>query len=113
MDDAAPDHKSRRRARPASLVKLLLSRTARQEAYDLLDNGTTRPLGLMLQKTIIALILISVGATVVQSVPEIAADLRWLFLAIEIVAVSCFTLEYVMRVWSAVEDPPYRELSPW
>jgi voltage-gated potassium channel len=113
MDDAAPDHKSRRRAKPASLLKLLLSRTARQEAYDLLDNGTTLPLGLALQKAIIALILISVAASVLQSVPEIAAEFEWLFLAIEIVAVFCFTLEYIARAWSAVEDPPYRDLSPW
>src|SRR5262245_49653028 len=112
MDDAAPDHKSRRPAKTASLLKLLLSRTARQEAHNLLDNGTTRPLGLALQKAIIALILISVVATVLQSVPEIAADLEWLFLTIEIVVVSCFTLEYVVRVWSAVGDPPYRTLSP-
>jgi voltage-gated potassium channel len=113
MDDAAPDQKSRRRAKPASRLKLLLSRTARQEAYDLLDNGTTRPLGLALQKAIIALILISVAASVLQSVPEIDAEFEWLFLAIEFVALSCFTLEYAVRVWSAVEDPPYHDLSPW
>ncbi|MDW6026597.1 cyclic nucleotide-gated ion channel [Mesorhizobium sp. BAC0120] len=113
MDDAAPDKKSRRRAKPASLLKLLLSRTARQATYNLFDNGTTRPLGLALQKAIIALILITVAAAVLQSVPEIAADLRWPFLATEIVVVFCFTLEYVLRVWSAVEDPPYRDLTPW
>ena len=36
-----------------------------------------------------------------------------IFAAIEIMAVVAFTLEYLVRLWTAVEHPPYREMPPW
>jgi voltage-gated potassium channel len=114
MSDAAPENgRRRRRAGSAGWLRRILSRSARREAYNLLDNGTNRPLGLALNRAIVALILISVAASVLESMPALAARFGWLFRAAEIIAVACFTLEYLVRLWSSPEHPPYRELSPW
>lgn len=109
--NAAPEHEQGRRNAARSLPRLV--RAARQAAYGLLDNGTARPLGVLLQRVIIALILISVASTVLQSVPSLRDEVGGLLRAVEIVAVAVFTVEYAVRVWSAVEHPPYRGLPRW
>lgn len=109
MDNGAPAGEPGRR--PASENSVVPA--ARRRAYDLLDNGTTLPRGLLLQKAIIALIIFSVAAAVLESVPSIAMRFPLLFRAAEMVAIVCFTFEYAVRIWSCVEDPPYRGVPAW
>jgi voltage-gated potassium channel len=46
----------------------------------------------------------------VESVP--GAKYRTQFLAIEMVSLSVFTLEYALRLWVAVEHEPHRHFRP-
>lgn len=53
------------------------------------------------------LILISVTAVILETVDEYAAAYGSLFHSIEIVSVTIFTIEYVLRLWIAPLDPRY------
>ncbi len=56
---------------------------------------------------IVALILVNILAMVLESVEQIkAAAPRW-FLLFEDFSVAVFSVEYVLRVWSCVEEPRY------
>ena len=59
---------------------------------------------------IFGLILLNSLAIVLYSVPSIRAlpGCEEYFYAIEAFSVSLFTLEYLLRLWSCVEDPRYR-----
>lgn len=80
----------------------------RRRVYEILNNvqpgdrlGRVVGLGLLL------LIAGNVAANVIESDAEIAARAPELFRGFEIVSVVVFTIEYVLRIWSAVEDPHY------
>ena len=114
MTSAPPERaKRRRRARPKRLLKQLGSRRMRQQVYDLLDQGSDHPVGMVLQRVIIALIVISVAGSVLVTVPALDARFDDLFATIEFAAVVAFSVEYLARLWVAVEHPPYREMAPW
>ncbi len=56
---------------------------------------------------IVALILLNILAMVLESVEQIkAAAPRW-FLLFEDFSVAVFSIEYVLRLWSCVEEPRY------
>ncbi|MDX1515259.1 MAG: ion transporter [Woeseiaceae bacterium] len=62
--------------------------------------------------SLITLIAASVLAVVLESVTSIEqrfnAQLYWF----EVFTISVFTVEYILRVWSSVEDPELRKLGP-
>jgi voltage-gated potassium channel len=84
---------------------------ARSFLYDLLEG---RPLGsrfgLSINWVIGALIVISVGATVLESVPRLQIQYGDLFKDIEIFSLAAFSVEYILRVWIAPEHLPHRHL---
>jgi voltage-gated potassium channel len=86
---------------------------ARALTYSLLENGTQLPAGVFLQRAIMVLIVVSVFASVLETVPALVGTWRIMFEFIEIASVFCFTVEYLLRLWSAVDDLPYRHLPPW
>lgn len=57
---------------------------------------------------IIGLILANIVALILESVPE--HDVRWdyAFARFELVSVAIFTAEYILRVWSCVENPKFQ-----
>ncbi len=63
-------------------------------------------------RIILGLILLNVLAIGLESLPSMRD--RWLeaFWYFEIFSVAVFTLEYLARLWSCVELPEYRQLSP-
>jgi voltage-gated potassium channel len=85
----------------------------RRRVHDILDDATTHPSGQALHRGLIALVLISVMASVLETVPSLEARFRPLFLSIEIIACAVFTVEYAARLWTATEHPPWRGLAPW
>jgi voltage-gated potassium channel len=87
--------------------------TLRGRVFDLLDEGVVTRGALLVQRGLIALILVSVAANVLESVPAIEARWAALFAAIEIVSVALFTLEYGARLWSAPEDASLAGRKPW
>jgi voltage-gated potassium channel len=66
----------------------------------------------VVSRLIILLILINLIAVALESVPDLAQRFgRW-FDIIELVSLAVFTLEYVLRLWVAVDHAPYRHYPP-
>ena len=59
---------------------------------------------------LISVIVVTLAATVMQSVPAVAARHGRLLETLEYVALAVFSLEYALRLWIAVEHPPWRRL---
>jgi voltage-gated potassium channel len=57
---------------------------------------------------LIAVILLNIAAVILQSVPALDRRYHALFYDFEIFSVAFFTLEYVARIYSCVENPKYR-----
>lgn len=57
---------------------------------------------------ILGLIVVSVAAVVVGSVPAVAARFGRALAVLEAASVAVFSVEYLLRLWSAPEDPRYR-----
>ena len=62
---------------------------------------------------IVTLILLNIAAFVAETVPSLAAAYAPYFAAFEIVSVAIFTIEYGLRLWTAVEVPFLKRLPPW
>jgi len=62
---------------------------------------------------IIALIVLNIAAFVAETVPELAGRYGLLFRIIEGFSVAVFTIEYGLRIWTAVEVPFFARMSPW
>jgi voltage-gated potassium channel len=60
-----------------------------------------------------ALVVASVCSVVLETVAELNQAYHLLFFTVEALAISLFTLEYVLRVWSAPDHTPYADLHPW
>ncbi len=69
------------------------------------------PLGVAIDRLLIALIVINLVAVALESVPRFDRY-ELVFDVIEYVSLVVFTLEYGLRLWSAVEHGPHRDLSP-
>jgi voltage-gated potassium channel len=95
------------------LRRIWRSEAARRRVYDILDDAGMHPRGRMLHRLLIALVLISVAASVLVTVPSVRASFRPLFIGIEFVTCVIFTLEYAARLWVATEHPPWRGLPAW
>jgi len=59
---------------------------------------------------LISLIVVTLTATVLESVPRLADAHSALFEAIEYAALAVFSIEYLVRLWTAAEHPPWRRL---
>jgi voltage-gated potassium channel len=85
----------------------------RRRVYDLIEHG---PVGERTQRIVsrllIALIVVNLAAVTLESVPQYEHAYARAFLAIEILSLVVFTVEYLLRVWVAVEHAPHRALSP-
>jgi voltage-gated potassium channel len=61
----------------------------------------------------VALIIASVVAVILESVPSLEQRFGALFQSIEIIAGIVFTVEYGLRLWSAVDHAPLGGQPPW
>jgi voltage-gated potassium channel len=81
-------------------------RDLRRRVYTILEQGDRADgVSLALNRFLIALIGVTLAATVVESVPELAKRHALPLNAIEWTATLVFTLEYAARLWSAAEHP--------
>jgi len=81
-------------------------RDLRRRVYTILEQGDRADgVSLALNRFLIALIGVTLAATVVESVPELAKAYTLPLNAIEWTATLVFSLEYAARVWSAAEHP--------
>ncbi|NYT04991.1 MAG: ion transporter [Methanomicrobiales archaeon] len=58
---------------------------------------------------IISMICANVVAVMLESVDGIAASYPGFFYGFEVVSITVFSIEYLLRIWSATEDPRYAE----
>jgi voltage-gated potassium channel len=63
--------------------------------------------------SILTLILLNVAAFVLETVPEYGAAYASEFEAFNVFSVAIFTIEYLLRLWTAVEVPFLRHDPPW
>ena len=85
----------------------------RRRLYQLLEQG---PVGdrasVVVDRALVALILINLIAVALESVPAIGARYAVAFDLIEIFSLIVFTVEYALRLWVAIEHGPHRHLAP-
>ena len=85
----------------------------RRRVYQVLEQGPVGDgLSVVVDRALVALILINLVAVALESVPSLRADFQPLFAAIEYFSLVVFTVEYFLRIWCAVEHGPNQHLSP-
>ena len=72
------------------------------EMLDIAERGD--PLSRSVDIALISLIAVNVVAVILESVPALATEYGTFFHRFEVFSVAVFTIEYVLRVWSAVDD---------
>ncbi len=82
--------------------------TLRKLVFDKLEQSSkTDRLGRMIDLFLIALIAINVIAVVLETVDSIHAEYHVLFANIEIISVAIFSIEYLIRLWTCVENEEF------
>jgi voltage-gated potassium channel len=85
----------------------------RRRTYLLLEQGAVGDdVSRWTDRVLVALILVNLVAVALQSMPELDARYAVAFDAVEAVSLAVFTVEYLLRLWSAVEHGPHRDLHP-
>jgi voltage-gated potassium channel len=80
----------------------------RRRLFAILEEGDDRRgAGRVCDIFLIALISANAAAVILESVPEIALSQATGFRVFEAVSVAIFTVEYVLRVWAAPENPAW------
>jgi voltage-gated potassium channel len=83
----------------------------RQRIYEIMEEGVIGdPVGSVVNRFIVTLILANLTVVVLQSEPELDRIYGFWFDVIEFVSLVIFTIEYGLRLWVAVEHPPHRHL---
>ncbi|HEY7298202.1 MAG TPA: cyclic nucleotide-gated ion channel [Xanthobacteraceae bacterium] len=83
----------------------------RRRVYEILEHGSAGDrASLLFDRGIVVLIIINLSAVTLESMPPLAIRYRPWFNLIEYGSLVAFTLEYVLRLWAAVEHAPYRHL---
>lgn len=78
----------------------------RQWTYAVLEEGQLEGIaGRIVEFFLVALIVANVVAVALESIPSLNAQYRSFFATFEEVSLATYTLEYVARLWSSVEDP--------
>jgi voltage-gated potassium channel len=85
----------------------------RRRVYLLLEQGPVGDgPGVLLDRLLVSLILLNLLAVVLESVPDYRHRYALIFDLVEYISLVVFTIEYVLRLWVAVEHGPIRHLSP-
>jgi voltage-gated potassium channel len=86
----------------------------RREVHDILEvGGDAHPAGRAVNAFIILLIVLNALAFAAETVEDLNQRYASLFEAFNVFSVIVFTIEYVLRVWSAVDIPMLSRLPPW
>ena len=84
----------------------------RRRTYEILELGAFGDwTSLIVSRLILTLIVVNLASITLESVPELAARFGVLFRAIEMITIAVFTVEYLLRLWAAVEHAPYSQLA--
>ena len=78
----------------------------RRYAFEILDLSTARPgLAGLVQRVLVAIILLNVTAVVAESYPPIAAPFAGPLAWFEAISIAVFTVEIALRIWFCTDDP--------
>lgn len=88
-------------------------RDLRRRVYQVLEQG---PVGdrasWWVDRLLVALIIVNLVAVALESIPSYEAHYAAIFALIELFSLVVFTVEYGLRLWSAVEHGPNQHLPP-
>ncbi|HEX2840894.1 cyclic nucleotide-gated ion channel [Hyphomicrobium sp.] len=105
---------TRARAGAATARRALqVNSTWRRRVFEIIEigHGDSRA-SRVFDTAIVILILLNIAAFVAETVPSLSAAYGTTFTAFEIFSVAIFTIEYALRIWTAVEVPFLRHLPP-
>jgi voltage-gated potassium channel len=86
----------------------------RRKVHEILEvGGDAHPAGYVVNAFIVALIVLNAVAFAAETVDDVAERYAEAFRLLNIFSVLVFTVEYVLRVWSAVEIPMLSRMPPW
>ena len=85
----------------------------RRRVHLVLDSGVTDATARFVHASLVATVIVSVCAVVLETVPDYWARFAPQFMAIEWIAAAIFTIEYALRLWSSPESPAWSDRSPW
>jgi voltage-gated potassium channel len=89
-------------------------RALRHRIYEVLEAGHAEArAGRLFDLLLVTLILMNVAAFVAETVPRLAEAYGAWFNAFEVGSVAIFTVEYVLRLWTAIEVPFLARLPAW
>ncbi len=84
----------------------------RRRTYEVLEPGPGGSLlSRIVERGIIALILVNIVTVILESVPSLEREYGRLFFAIEALSLVVFTVEYLLRLWVAPEHERHQHLS--
>lgn len=97
----------------AQLSTLRRGKTLRRRIYEIIEMGHGEDrASRYFDAFIVTLILLNVAAFVAETVPSIRAEWKpWLY-DFEVLSVAIFTVEYALRLWTAVEVPYLSKMPP-
>ncbi|HEV2562431.1 MAG TPA: cyclic nucleotide-gated ion channel [Rhizomicrobium sp.] len=88
------------------MSQVLPRESIRRRVYVALEGGHAGgTAGTIIEIILIALIIANVVAYTLQSIPSVEREYWRHLIAFEIISVGIFTIEYVLRLWTAPEDP--------
>jgi voltage-gated potassium channel len=86
-------------------------RDLRHRAYQMLEQGPVGDhMSVWVDRFLVALIIVNLMAVALESMPQYATRYATLFALIEYFSLVVFTVEYGLRLWTAVEHGPHRHL---
>lgn len=89
-------------------------RSWRRKIHDILEvGGDAHPAGRVVNAFIVTLIFLNAIAFAAETVQSLSAQYGTLFRAFNLFSVMVFTVEYVLRIWSAIDIPMLSRMKPW
>ncbi len=85
----------------------------RHRIYEILEHGPVGDhIARFVSRMLVVLIIVNLVAVALASVPDLDQRFGMLFLVVEALSLVVFTLEFVLRIWIAVEHQHYLRLKP-
>ena len=102
------------RSRAAARRAFRVESTWRRRIYEIIEigHGDSRA-SRIFDAVIVGLILANIAAFVAETVPALSAAYGPYFWAFEVFSVTVFSIEYGLRLWTAVEVPFLKRLPSW
>lgn len=79
----------------------------KDRVYEIVSLGSSSRLGRVVDSVVVSLIVVSVVGVIVGTMEPYGTRFRPLLLSAEVVTVSVFTVEYLLRLWSCTADERY------